>query len=296
MHDSMVNLASSAFAGTVGRICFHPIDTFKANMQVSQDGQKILMQTLRKESASTGVRALYRGLGVGLVGGVPATALYLNSYDYAKKHLGNAWLFKNSPFSVYLLGGLFAEAVSCVVFVPVDVIKERMQVQGVNKSSAFTGKNVPEGAVKEYYKSSLDALSKIFRQEGVYGLYKGYGASMISFGPFSALYFGFHEEMKKLVASYGGDTRSTAALSFRENLLCASVAGASAAWITNPLDLVKLRLQVRRANKAKLSTEALDSTFGLLRYIYATEGLRVFFRGAGARVLFHAPNTAVTVS
>lgn len=32
-----------------------------------------------------------------------------------------------SPFTVFFLGGIIAEACCCVVFVPVDVIKERLE-------------------------------------------------------------------------------------------------------------------------------------------------------------------------
>jgi hypothetical protein len=41
----------------------------------------------------------------------------------------------------------------------------------------------------------MHALRSIFREEGVRGVYRGYGATLFSFGPFSALYFVFYEEV-----------------------------------------------------------------------------------------------------
>jgi len=77
---------------------------------------------------------------------------------------------------------------SCVVFVPVDVIKNKMQLQRSVKNV-----KIPyPGQV--FYDNTFDAWRKIVKVEGLYGLYKGYGATLLSFGPFSGLYFLFYEE------------------------------------------------------------------------------------------------------
>ena len=46
------------------------------------------------------------------------------------------------------------------------------------------------------YKSDIDAIKQISQIEGVRGLYRAYGATVFSFGPFSALYFMFYEQIK----------------------------------------------------------------------------------------------------
>lgn len=83
---------------------------------------------------------------------------------------------------------MFAEAVACILFVPVDVVKERRQVQA----------NM--GTFK--YKSDGDAIRQILKIEGARGLYRAYGATVMSFGPFSALYFLFYEKFKEKAASF----------------------------------------------------------------------------------------------
>jgi hypothetical protein len=50
---------------------------------------------------------------------------------------------------MYFIGGMFAETVSCLIYVPVDVIKERRQVQNNLKSYR--------------YKSDLDAFFTILK-------------------------------------------------------------------------------------------------------------------------------------
>ena len=55
----------------------------------------------------------------------PAGGLYYGSYEFFKKNtLKNEFLSQHA-FLAYLMGGIFAETISCIIFVPVDVIKER---------------------------------------------------------------------------------------------------------------------------------------------------------------------------
>lgn len=48
------------------------------------------------------------------------------------------------------------------------------------------------------YNNDIDAIRKVLKTEGVRGLYRAYGATVMSFGPFSAFYFLFYEKMKGL--------------------------------------------------------------------------------------------------
>ena len=88
---------------------------------------------------------------------------------------------------------------SCIVFVPVDVIKERLQVQHTicthNTSSSTITSTSSSSNKLPIYKGSFDALLQICQQEGVRGIYKGYGATLLTYGPFSALYFLLYEEV-----------------------------------------------------------------------------------------------------
>jgi hypothetical protein len=66
-----------------------------------------------------------------IVGGTPGTILYLCSYDICKERLSQLQgpFFVKDHFINHLSSGLIAETIACVVYVPVDVIKERLQVQ-----------------------------------------------------------------------------------------------------------------------------------------------------------------------
>lgn len=189
--------------GTVGKLICHPIDTVKAKIQVQTNWGYSSVGSIRSIASATvraeGIRGLYRGLGISLTGSIPASALYFGSYEWFKMKAHQNGFLKSHPNLCHLAGGMFAETIACVLFVPIDVIKERRQVQSSLKTYA--------------YKSDRDAIRQIAKTEGLRGMYRAYGATVFSFGPFSALYFMFYEKFKlwctywnsyKMVMAMGG--------------------------------------------------------------------------------------------
>jgi Mitochondrial carrier protein len=223
----------------------------------------------------TGIRGLYRGLSVALVGGIPGSVLYFTGYETSK-----AYLTENNvhPFLAYTMSGMMAEAVCCSFFVPVDVIKERLQVYQPSSSSTKSHHSV-------VYNGGLDALLKISKAEGIRGLYKGYVATVLSFGPFSSIYFLGYELIKKRFSTYENGRPN-----FLMSLSAAASAGAFAAYLTTPLDLIKLRMQI---SFTKQSTVYFKDIFW---QIYSNEGTNGLFKGAGARVMYYTPSSALSMA
>jgi hypothetical protein len=100
------------------------------------------------------------------------------------------------------------------------------------------------------YASDRDAIRQILKKEGLRGIYRGYGATVASFGPFSGLYFTFYEFFRpfavyvNLVKHGNGKIADDKIqeLTFLQSMACSWAAGGLASFITNPLDLAKLRL------------------------------------------------------
>lgn len=298
-------MLGSAASGMLARIPCHPLDTAKARLQVqtSSGAYRGIVDVLARTWQNEGLRGLYRGFGAVLVGSGPAGMLYFTSYEVAKNELPRVVPFlSDSTAATHLLAGLAAESASCLLWVPIDVIKERMQIQRAQPHGA------PGGAAASgvYYRNTADAVRQIMAREGVRGIYRGYGATIASFGPFSALYFVFYEKLKGAAQSWYGLTGAAAEqLPFIAQLATASGAGAAASWITSPLDLAKLRLQVQRGATAAATTGGANG--GSLGFQYRnlphalvsiarSEGGAALFRGALARVAFHAPSTAITMT
>jgi hypothetical protein len=283
------------------------VQTGTAAGQPSSKLYKNFFDAFTRIARTEGVFGLYRGFGVTFIGSAPASMLYFTSYELSKKELSDVGWLKQYSFVADFTAGLFAEAISCVLWVPIDVLKERMQIQKHQAVSAARASSA------DYYVSSFDAAQKIIKNEGMAGIYKGYGATLLSFGPFSAFYFMFYEQLKQSAMRFAGTNQESNTPGFYF-LLCGAGAGAFASLITNPLDLVKLRLQVQRAADSKAATpnsKAITtaakskSALPTFRYngmvdgllsVWKQEGPMALFKGAGARMLFHAPATAISIS
>lgn len=110
------------------------------------------------------------------------------------------------------------------------------------------------------------------------------------FGPFSALYFVFYERFK----SISRNASASETLSLPHLISSSAMAGALASFLTSPLDLAKLRLQVQRAHRHPRPQDVLEyrGIVDCLQKAYGRDGIPGLFRGAGARVLHFVPATS----
>merc|ERR1712087_166489 len=132
------------------------------------------------------------------------------------------------------------------------------------------------------------------KNEGWNGLYKAYGATIVSFGPFSALYLMMYEQFKHLCARHLFEEEKTVdQLSSWYIAASACSAGAIAAVVTNPLDMVKLRMQVQRGGIYNFGYRHI---FHGLYQCVQSEGVKSLFHGSFARVAFWVPNLAVNLT
>ena len=299
-HIPVSNILGSAAAGILARCTTHPLDTVKSRLQA--DTNKSLykggpLDAIRQTFKSEGISGFYRGFGAVIIGGTPGTIAYLCSYDLCKEKISNIVYGDdnanqqqtkgNGNFLIHFVSGISAETIACLIYVPVDVVKERLQVQ--RQGGSF------------HYNGGWDALKTISRTEGLAGIYKGYGATLASFGPFSAFYFVFYEKLKL----YSRNHLDKDELPLQWIIFSSASAGALASWITSPLDMAKLRLQVQRgeASSPPFGTSSMRPNLvkyrgmvDCLNYAYNQGGVKALFRGAGARVLHFVPATTVTMS
>jgi hypothetical protein len=297
-------MIAGVLSGSLSRIPLHPIDTIKTRLQASTS---LVPTALAAEALSIirneGIRALYRGFSIAIVAGAPASCTYFTTYEITKSAMISR-INKSSVFTesiIHLSAGFVAEAASCILWVPIDVVKVRMQVQ-------------KEGKRMKIYTNAIDAIKKIVHNEGNYGLYRGYGATLATFGPFSGLHFAFYEKLKSLALESSSSSSSfslsilssssSSSLSSLSLIVCASGAAAAASLLTSPLDLIRLRMQVAKEvenndnnehNQGPRNKINYKGVFNGLSTIGQEEGLRGLFRGAFARVAFITPSTALAM-
>ncbi|KAK8059732.1 mitochondrial carrier [Apiospora saccharicola] len=221
------------------------------------------------------------------------------------------------PHIAYLTAGAIGDFAASIVYVPSEVLKTRLQLQGRHNNPYFkSGYN---------YKSTFDAVKTIIQAEGPSTLFHGYGATLFRDLPFSALQFMFYEQFQ----SWSRQWKRSREIGTPLEILTGAAGGGLAGVITCPLDVVKTRLQTqiepapppvgkerpagelqsaaksthpkaappsheqhRNISTSSPSTHrprpgavTLDtsSVFKGLRIIYKTEGIGGWFRGVGPR-------------
>lgn len=218
--------------------------------------------------------------------------------------------------------GFLADLAASVVYVPSEVLKTRLQLQGRYNNPHFkSGYN---------YRSTLHAARTIIKDEGFAALFYGYRATLFRDLPFSALQFAFYEQEQTWAKQYVGSQD----IGLGWEIVTATTAGGLAGVMTCPLDVVKTRVQtqvnptegatkVASSNPSALSagsrsgpgstklhqtqpsvrmistsspsttipksgsvTLDTSSVFTGLKLVYKTEGLAGCFRGVGPRFVW----------
>lgn len=126
----------------------------------------------------------------------------------------------------FALGGI-AGATGATAVYPIDLVKTRMQNQ--------------RNTAARLYDSSWDCFKKVIRNEGVRGLYRGIGPQLVGVAPEKAIKLVVNQIVRQLMQRYTGQEKLPFALEF----IAGGCAGASQVIFTNPLEIVKIRLQVQ---------------------------------------------------
>merc|ERR1719333_1392345 len=111
---SMALLAGGC-AGTSVDISLFPIDTIKTRVQAAEGFFK-----------AGGFRGIYRGLGAAALGSAPGAALFFSTYESVKP-LATSMFGEDRPVAVQGFAASTGECMACLVRVPTEVVKQRMQ-------------------------------------------------------------------------------------------------------------------------------------------------------------------------
>ncbi|KAF9162379.1 hypothetical protein DFQ26_003591 [Actinomortierella ambigua] len=165
----------------------------------------------------------------------------------------------------HTIAGAGAGLVTSIVTCPLDVVKTRLQNQGV-----------ATGAQKSY-KGTAGTLTRIWSEEGIRGLYRGLGPTIFGYLPTWAIYFTAYDYFKDLVATQTGHPESNLFV----YIVAAMSAGATSTTITNPLWVIKTRFMTQNDHTPYRYKNTLDAFVT----IYRVEGVRGFYKGLGSSLM-----------
>ena len=262
-------LLAGGLAGTTVDLSLFPLDTLKTRLQSSNGFL-----------TSGGFTGIYRGVGSAIIGSAPGAALFFVTYESTKSFLAQRRVARNvlegnvgtkgdeGVLAVeHMLSASLGEVAACAVRVPTEVVKQRAQAG--------------------QHSSSLLALRHILSQRKAIGLggvwmemYRGWSVTVMREVPFTVIQFPLWEGMKE----WRRRTSGRDAIGAIESGLFGSLAGAVAAGITTPLDVLKTRMMLATEKTAMVP---------LLKDILKTSGPRAFFAGIGPRVLWISAGGAI---
>jgi Mitochondrial carrier protein len=284
-------LVAGGVGGAVGDTVMYPLDTVKtrqqgaSNIEEYRSMRRASLMILRTEGI---FRGIYSGYLPALIGSFPSTMAFFGAYELTKRKMIIDWDL-NDTFS-HLTAGLVGDLVSSVIYVPSEVLKTRLQLQGRYNNPYFqSGYN---------YKGMMDATRTIIRSEGWGAMFYGYKATLIRDLPFSALQLAFYEKLHAWAQAFVGKGVD---MGIGLELVTGGMAGGIAGVITTPLDVVKTRVQTQHPDQVagissgstKGPVTIANSTWSGLRTIYKAEGLGRVFSGVGPRLIWTSTQSSV---
>ncbi|KAI9808571.1 MAG: hypothetical protein M1825_003720 [Sarcosagium campestre] len=193
----------------------------------------------------------------------------------------------------HLVAGGIGGITSAALTSPLDVLKTRLQsdyyqsqilaTRAARKTPPLSILSVPRSALL-HFRETFQILFSIHRVEGWRALFKGLGPNLTGVVPARALNFYTYGNGKRIISSYFNNGHEAAWV----HLCAAACAGIVTGTVTNPIWLVKTRLQLDKSHAEKAGSQlgrryknSLDCTRQVLRQ----EGIRGLYRGLTASYL-----------
>jgi len=184
----MGNLASGGAAGATSLMFVYPLDFARTRLAAdvgknATDRQfNGLVDCINKVRAVDGVKGLYQGFGVSVLGIIAYRACYFGGYDTAKRTLLSDP--KTSVFFKFLVAQVVT-TLSGLLSYPLDTVRRRLMMQSGGKEVLYNG--------------TLDCFSKIAKNEGGKAFFKG-ALSNIFRGAGASLVLVLYDEMQMYFA------------------------------------------------------------------------------------------------
>lgn len=198
--------------------------------------------------------------------------------DIAQKAVvKSSTLFHDVLVSVHHFAlGSIAGAFGAFMVYPIDLVKTRMQ----NQRSSNVGQLL--------YKNSFDCFGKVFRNEGLRGLYSGVLPQLVGVAPEKAIKLTVNDIVRgKFTEAKSGN------IPFWAEMLAGGSAGGCQVIFTNPLEIVKIRLQVQGEAIRAAAREGEQLKKRTAIWIVRNLGLTGLYKGASACLLRDIPFSAI---
>lgn len=268
-------LIAGGAAGGFAKTVVAPLERIKILRQTRYGNFQSLgvMRSLQFILNSEGILGLFKGNGASVIRVVPYAALHFMAYEQYRRWIIDHYPLASSGAAVDLLAGSVAGGTAVLCTYPLDLARTRLAYQ---VSDASRGISV--------YKGIGDVFSKVLKESGFKGLYRGVGPTLSGMLPYAGLKFYIYEKLKGSLPDEGQNSVSA-------KLACGAVAGLVGQTFTYPLDVVRRQMQVQIAGPTK---QGYTSTFDGLVSIVRLQGPRQLFAGLSINYIKLVPSVAIS--
>merc|ERR1719384_95467 len=194
--NPMERLVAGGFAGMIASSIVYPIEVVKTMLTMYPGKYSGIMGAFRGVLQEVGPKGLYAGLNPTLVAMFPYVGVEFMIYETSKIAIETILRKSNKvdedntdyslPIILSLGLGALAGAAAQSSAHPLDVVRKRLQVQGINGNPVL-------------YKSTFDCFVGIASREGMASLYKGLGPACVATIPGTGIAYITYEFMKQFL-------------------------------------------------------------------------------------------------
>lgn len=184
----VIHMTSAASAGFVSCTATNPIWLVKTRLQLSKESMNV-RQCMKGIWRTSGFIGFYKGITASYVG-ISETIVHFVIYEFFKAQIKQKRLenplsddkFDKYIFFQYMFASALSKSCACAIAYPHEVARTRLR---------------EEGAV---YKSFMQTLYLVWREEGPIGLYRGLSIQLLRAIPFTAITMSTYELIVSLLS------------------------------------------------------------------------------------------------
>ncbi|KAL6410560.1 hypothetical protein AUP68_06987 [Ilyonectria robusta] len=202
---------------------------------------------------------------------------------------------KALPFAkswVHMVAGAAGGMTAATLTAPLDVLKTRLQSDFYQAQIRVTrqaqmqalGSVNPARAALYHLNDTLQILGSVYKTEGWRALFKGLGPNLVGVIPARSINFYVYGNGKRLISQYGNQGQEAPWV----HLTAGVAAGVVTSTITNPIWMVKTRLQLDKNVSERSGGSTMRqyrNSYDCVRQILRDEGLGSLYRGMSASYL-----------
>ena len=221
-----------------------------------------------------GFKGFFKGNGANVVRVFPFTAFQFYFYELFKVLLFPGGVDTNVYTKKVICGGLSGIFTSTLTY-PLDLVRTFLSIQTSQYKTAVMGEKP----------TMMGGMINIVKQNGIFGLYKGWLMSMIGIVPYFALQLSVFD----WTASHYMPDKGTKWFDL-VNLLIGGWAGFVGAGLTYPADVIRRKMQL---NGIDSKAEVYSSIPDAIKKMHRADGYKAFFRGFVASQVKIVPAAAI---